>query len=510
MNKIVKFISVGLVLATTMSCNMDLIPKGSISYEPGQQLITNKADLDGYEANIMYCFRAIEYGTYDTAPDVMVDYFNAVSDFGNNSGPIHRTDDTFTAGDTDVKFCWDNPYTAIKNFNIFIEGAKTVPAELVEQAAVARGEAFIARAFAYMNLARLFGKAYDPASADTDLCVPLVTVYDQSARPARATVAEVYAQIKEDLDSAAVLLAKVPGEVRAEKPTIDAVNFMYARYYLDTKDYSKALSYAEKVLESEAGYALANTSALMEAEWVNDEGTEPVLQFYASPAEGVAGHSVYSNMSKDPQKGLYYKPYFIPSQKLIDAYSSTDLRFQQWFDGGEYPSFHNATWYNDGTHQYYVFNKYPGNPALLSGTDVPNTGHAVKPFLISEMYLIAAEAGLKVGGSGTVTGTNALNTLQRARKGAVTTLTEENVQNEWYRETVGEGLRMSCLKRWNIGFDGRPVQKGAEPVANTGDYYNNRNMLKGDYHFQWPIPTYEIQTNLNLKQNEGYGVTSAE
>lgn len=510
MNKIIKCISVGLVLTMAVSCNMDLIPKGSISYEPGQQLITNQADLDGYEANIMYCFRALEYGTYDIAPDVMVDYFNAVSDFGNNYGPIHRTDDGFTAGDSDVETCWANPYAAIKNFNIFIEGAVSVPAELKAQADVARGEAFIGRAFAYMNLARFFGKAYDPATAETDLCVPLVTVYDQSARPARATVAQVYSQIKEDLDSAAVLLASVPGSVRAEKPTIDAVNFMYARYYIDTKDYSNALAYAERVIGSDAGYALSSNAAQMQAEWVNDEGTEPVLQFYASPSEGVGGHAAYTQMSKDPQKGLYYKPYFIPSQKLIDAYTSTDLRFTQWFDGGEYPSFHNAAWYNDGVHQYYVFNKYPGNPALLSGTDVPNSGHAIKPFLISEMYLIAAEAGLKAGGSSTVDGTNALNTLQRARKGAVTSLTEENLEDEWYRETVGEGLRMSCLKRWGKGFDGRPVQNGASAVANVGPSYDQRSMPAGDYHYQWPIPTYEIQTNLNLVQNDGYGVSTAE
>ena len=69
---------------------------------------------------------------------------------------------------------------------------------------------------------------------------------------ARATVKETYAQVKSDLDSAAVILAKVPGSVRAQKPTIDAVNALYARYYLDTKNYTDAAKFAELVINSKA------------------------------------------------------------------------------------------------------------------------------------------------------------------------------------------------------------------------------------------------------------------
>lgn len=514
MNKILKCVSVGIVLATAVSCNLDLIPKGTTSYEPGQQIITNESDLVGYEANVMYSFRALEYGTYDIAPDVMVDYFNAVVGYGNNYGMVHRTDGSFTPGDSDVATCWNNPYSAIKNFNIFIEGAKVVPADLKDRADVARGEAFIGRAFAYMNLARLFGKAYDPATANQDLCVPLVTTYDQTARPERATVAEVYGQIKADLDSAAVLLASVPGEVRASRPTIDAVNFMYARYYLDTRNYAEAFSHAMSVIESEAGYALSSTAQQMEAEWLNDEGTEPVLQFYASPAEGVGGHSVYTQMSSNPEIAtLYYQPWYIPSQKLVDAYSRSDLRFSCWFDGGDYPVYVEGNLYNSRTTDFYVFRKYFGNQDLNT-SNIPNSGHAIKPFLISEMYLIAAEAGLEEGGANLSEATAALNALQGARGAAITALDETNLHDEWYRETVGEGLRMSCLKRWGEGFNGRPGQQGAyniiEGHGSGSEYFENKVAEADDRCFLWPIPTYEMQTNLNLVQNPGYGNAAAE
>ncbi len=505
MNKIIKYISAGAVLAMIASCDLDLVPKGSISYNPGQQIITNEADLNGYRANIMACFRSLEYGDFDVVSDVMVDYFNAASDFGNNYGPVHRTDNTFTASDYNTEDNWEYPFGYIKNFNIFIEGAKVVPAELKAGADVVRGEAFLARAFAYMHLARHFGKAYSE-NASTDLCVPLVTVYDQTARPARATVAEVYAQIKSDLDSAAVLLADVPGAVRSQYPTIDAVNFMYARYYIDTKDYAKAAESAMSVINS-GKYALSSTAEEMEAEWLFDRGTEPVMQFYASYTEGLGGHSAYTNMAQNPEQGLYYAPYFIPSQKLVDAYDEGDLRFAQWFDGGDYPSRHNAIYYNVDGHEYYVFKKYFGNTEIRPD-DIPNSGHAVKPFLISEMYLIAAEAYFEAGN--VASATEVLNELQTKRGAATTAATETNIHNEWYRETVGEGLRFSCLKRWGEGFSGRPAQPGASTVVATGASYADKAISADDFHFQWPIPTYEMQTNLNLVQNEGYGVTQVE
>ena len=506
MNKTLKYISAGAILAMIASCDMDLVPKGSISYNPGDQIITNQSDLTAYRANVLACFRSLDYGDFDIVSDVMADYFNAASDFGNNYGPVHRTDNTFTTGDYNTEDNWEYPYSYIKNFNIFIEGAKVVPAELKAQADVARGEAFLARAFAYMHLARHFGKAYSPETASSDLCVPLVTVYDQSERPARATVAQVYGQIKSDLDSAAVLLAGVPGEVRSQYPTIDAVNFMYARYYLDTRDYQRAAEYATGVINT-GTYALSSTAEEMTAEWLDDEGTEPVMQFYASISEGQGGHSAYTGMAVTDGV-THYHPYFIPSQKLIDAYDEGDIRFAQWFDGGDYPSYHNATWYNKDETDYYVFKKYFGNPDLYSSA-APNSAQAVKPFLISEMYLIAAEAYLEAGN-----GANALtylNALQEKRHATLSlTATEENIHNEWYRETVGEGLRFSCLKRWGEGFSGRPAQPGAEMVVNTGTAYTEKVFASDDYHFQWPIPTYEMQTNLNLVQNEGYGATVVE
>lgn len=501
MKKTIKILACGLVLSSVVSCNLDLTPKGSISYNPGQQIITNKSDVQGFEANILSSMRALEYGNFDIPSDVMVDYFNAAVDFGNNYGGVHRTDASFTSGDYDTEENWQIPYTAIKNFNIYINGAQEVPDGLQEIAAVVRGEAYFGRAFAYLHLARHFGKAYS-ATASTDLCVPLVTEYDQAARPERASVEAIYSQIKKDLDSAAVLLAGVGGKARAQKPTIDAVNALYARYYIDVKDYSNASVYAMKVISS-GNYSISSTAEEMKQEWINDKGNEPILQYFASTTEGAGSHSAYTNMSKNDAVGLHYRPYFLPTKALIDSYEKGDLRLAQWFDGEAHPCFHVSSYYNkDKKNQFKVFVKYYGNPELYTGN--PNSNQAIKPLLISEMYLIAAEGYLRAGDA--VSAKAQLNVLQSKRGAKETEATLETIKKEWFRETVGEGLRFSCLKRWGEGFNGREPQDGVKEneVLMVGKAYDQKVFAADDYHFQWPVPKYEMQTNLNLKQNEGY------
>ncbi|WP_337383161.1 RagB/SusD family nutrient uptake outer membrane protein, partial [Prevotella sp.] len=82
------------------------------------------------------------------------------------------------------------------------------------------------------------------------------------------------------------------------------------------------------------------------------------------------------------------------------------------------------------------------------------------------------------------------------------------IENEWFRETVGEGLRISCLKRWGKGYSARYAQPTAEEkgATVTGDYFEKRAMSADDIHWVWPIPAYEIKVNPNLEneQNPGY------
>ncbi|MCD8312810.1 MAG: RagB/SusD family nutrient uptake outer membrane protein, partial [Bacteroidales bacterium] len=504
MKNIIYKIALGVsVLGTAVACNLDLEPWGSITWSPGDEVITSEADLDGFEANIMAAMRVLTYGVFDYASDIQMDYFNASVDFGNNGGGIHRSDDSFTASNEEVESVWATCYeSGIKNFNVFLEGSTSVPAEIDSaKVAHARGEAFFGRAFAYMILARDFGKAYNSSTASTDLCVPIVTVYDQSARPARNTVQEVYDQIKEDLDSAAVLLADVTPEVRADRPTSDAVKAMYARYYLDTKDWANAAKYAAELCDS-GTYTLCNSTSAFNNEWVYDVGTESILQYYASMSEGTGGHSYYYSVSS--MAGKYYThEYYIPTKELVDSYSSSDLRKSSWFGTSHpgYPtytimSYHLGTYYNQtpSNPDYYVFSKYKGNPNYT--TSLPDSGQARKALAIPEMYLIAAEAYYNDGQ--TTEARKYLNALQSSRSATQSSASLDNIQKEWYKETVGQGQRMTCLKRWGEGFDGRTPQNGAKNIVMTGSDYDQKYLTSDAYQFVWPIPAYEMKVNDNL------------
>ncbi|MBE6222370.1 MAG: RagB/SusD family nutrient uptake outer membrane protein [Bacteroidales bacterium] len=500
------------------SCNLDLFPNGSIAYDEDGALFTNEKELGYLENGLYTSYRSGFYGEYAITEEVMMDGFNASADFGNNYGGAHRADEDFNPSNYEIRDYWSNRYSCIKNYNVFINGVENLPEDykaLGAKAQVVKGEAYFFRASAYLDLIRHYAPAYDPATAAQENSgVPLVLVYDQNAKPTRATVQEVYDQIKEDLDSAAVNLAGVAGAKASQKITIDAVNALYARYYLDVKDYSKAYAKAQEVIASKAGYTLSSSVKEFQNEYYLDNGTEAIVQLYASLTENGSGtNSIYTSMAsstevKDNKNGRYFnKPYFFPSQKLLDQYEAEDLRLACWFTidgqnnltGEKYPTFIT----NDYTYDVVIFSKYLGNKDLTSSA-VLNSRQHVKPLLISEMYLISAEAAFRGANNGDAL--TALNALQTKR--GATPSDEVNatvLYNEWFKETVGEGLHMSTVKRFGNGYSVRTPQPAAVATfIMRGDNYETKSMEPGDYHLNWPIPTNDMQTNKNLVQNAGY------
>ena len=498
MNNILKyFIAGGVAVAMLSSCDLNLLPTTDIAYEEGGELFLNENDVAAFQNGVMASYRALQYGVYTQTTEVQCDGFNATIDYGNNYGAIHRCDQTLTPGDYDTEAMWENHYVAIKNYNIAIANADNVSEDLKASASVLKGIALFCRASSYLTLTRHFGNAYNPSSASTDLSVPLVLKYDQLEKPARATVKAVYDQIITDLEEAEVLLANVPGKVRAQLPTVDAVRALKARYYLDVQDYTNAAEAAVSVISSAAGYKLASTTEEMVTEYTNDAGTEPIIQLFASIAEGAKGNTIFTSVGNDDKVGKYFAPYFIPSSLLVNAYDASDLRFANWFTNSLYPVKMSGSYYEG----VYVFTKYLDNPALHSGS-LETGAHAAKPLLISEMYLIAAEAYAQAGNASAAQ--NILNQLQAARKAVNTTGTLENIKKEWFRETVGEGLRLACVKRWGDGYAARTAQPGVDNIIMTGEYYNQRALAADSYVLNWPVPSYELKLNDNLIQNTGY------
>lgn len=286
-------------------------------------------------------------------------------------------------------------------------------------------------------------------------------------------------------------------------PTMDGVNALYARYYLDIQNYAKAAEYSKKVMDNPE-FQLASNKDAFEAEYTYDNGTEAVMQLAGNIQESGANvNNMYTRteynkgfkVSWNP-KGYYYQPYYLPSQKLISLYTASDLRFQNWFAKRGIIMYFNDITYN----KIYLFTRYVGNPNLT--TAVPNSRHLVKPFLLPEMYLINAEANEKLGN--TTEATRVLNLLQTARGAQLTGSSMNEIGDEWFREMIGEGQRFLFLKRNHMGYTGRAGQPAASQFVYDGPTFTGKSLAADDYHFAWPIPAREIKVNANLTQNPGY------
>lgn len=524
---------VGLLMS---SCSMNVTPTNAEVYDPDESdMITSFEKLQYHINGIYSAFRGTQYGAATMPMEFMCDGFNAAGGFGNNMGPIHRTDDTFRASDYDSEYVWQVNYEAIKDYNVFLEAlAKYEPEDEDAEwyAVCAEGEAKFFRAYAYMTLVRHFAKDYEPATANKDLGVPVVLTYDQNAKPARATVKAVYDQIGKDLEDAKELLEECYGGgglAGYKWVSPDAVLALQARYYLDTHQYEDAMNNALELIIS-GNYELASDDETMLYEYLYDAGTEAIMQCPGSQSENGSGTNTYytrfSYMAALKNagycsSGVYLNPYFIPSGKLVDLYEGSDLRWVHWFWNGtksdddfygpRCDSRYAARLAGFGWAPYYyaryfpLFTKYIGNPSLQTSSTTPNARQLVKPLLIGEQFLILAEAAHEYGDDALAL--EALQMLQEYRGAtADTEFSEESLQNEWFKETVGEGLRMSCLKRWHAGFNGRYGQSmhAYYGTIASGPDYERKVMLPTDRAWQWPIPSWECRTNENMEQNPGY------
>ncbi|MEC4114200.1 RagB/SusD family nutrient uptake outer membrane protein [Myroides pelagicus] len=101
---------------------------------------------------------------------------------------------------------WDGCYEAIASANDALEAIEKLGGG--PELSHLKGEALVARAYAHFMLVQIWSKAYNPATADSDVGIPyvdkpervLIQHYD------RGTVADVYAKIEKDLEEGLPLL----------------------------------------------------------------------------------------------------------------------------------------------------------------------------------------------------------------------------------------------------------------------------------------------------------------
>lgn len=143
---------------------------------------------------------------------------------------------------------WNSAYQRILYANMALDVEKINPS-IGEREAwnSVKGSALFHRAWNYYQLAQLFCKPYNKATANEDLGVALRIDYDVTVNYDRGTVQQVYDQILSDLLEAEALLPDKPKSFF--RPSKVAVYSLLARTYLQMDDYENALIFTNKALD---------------------------------------------------------------------------------------------------------------------------------------------------------------------------------------------------------------------------------------------------------------------
>lgn len=490
------------------SCDMDLAPIGSLD---DSNAIESTTDLMKARNGIYENLRSISTGGYLYYTDIQMDQFLGLTINGNQNGIF--ANGGIYSNNGDIQTVWANCYTYIANANYLLGRAEALiarglePEDLLEANRYV-GETKFARAYYYAYLFDHFCESYtaDKAGAPAK-GLPIVTVFnptgDIAAYPGRSTMAETFKLIDQDLEDAYTALKNYETEASyAVIPMSPYVNSntvlaLQARLALLRQDWTTAAAKANAVINSGV-YTLADTESYA-AMWALDSSDELIFRPISTKTE--LGISSTGGAYIDGNPALAY---YIPSLgDVLAAYEDGDVRFDAYFKVARL----NA---NGMDYAAYVFNKYPGNTELYTGSS-NNLMNMGKPFRLSEIYLILAEASAEAGDA--TTANSALNTLRANRIEGYEEVSysgevlRQQIREERTKELIGEGFRMSDLRRWNLGFS-RDADYSINPAVEeilvvTGTQVS---YTAGDHRYVWPIPNTEMENNPQLKgqQNPGY------
>lgn len=307
---------------------------------------------------------------------------------------------------------WYNTYTPLYRFNTVISGIGEVQVgekEIAQRDNIS-GQAHFMRARSFFNAVQIWTKAYDRATAGSELGIPLRLNTDFNERSVRSTLAESYRQIISDLKTSVPLLAVVPvSPMRGSRP---AAYGLLARVYLSMNDYGNAGLYADSCLRLRHG--------LLDYSTLNAAAAYPISQMNREV--------IFSATMNTPT--ILLSTYAKVSPELYDSYAATDLRKTVFFRRN-----------TDGSFAYK--GSYDGSFTQFTGISV------------NEQYLIRAECHVRAGRL--TEGRADLNALlaNRMARPFVPVATDDpaallaRILLERRKELLFRGLRWMDLKRLN-------------------------------------------------------------
>ena len=365
-------------------------------------------------------------------------------------------------------------------------------------------EARFIRAYQYWVLMDLFGNP--PFTTEAD--VVGVTI------PKQTTRAELFNYIESELKAieTPMIAAKTNEYGRADKAACQA---LLARLYLNAKVYTgtaknnEAITYAKKVIDG--GYSLiGNYTQLMLADnHTNTSENILTINYDGLKTQNWGGttfltHASIGGSMNAADHGVDGGWYGIRTTKnpvnLYGDLTTNQDKRAMFYTNGQNKEINDLTNFNDGfaVTKYKNKTKAGANGSSLAWVDID-----MPIFRLAEMYLIYAEGVVRGGTTGDLaTATSYINLLRTRAYGNATgnitpaQLTVDFILDERAKELFWEGFRRTDLIRYDKFVESSylwPWKGGAKDGTGVSAF---RKL--------YPIPSSDLASNTNLKQNTGY------
>ncbi len=366
---------------------------------------------------------------------------------------------------------WNNGYKAIYHANMVINAIADDAAPNLLQL---KGEALFLRAMLHMQLVQAFGKPY-VQNAGANPGIPYVVSTDATLRPFRNTVKEVYALAAADYEKAAGMISETKSNAYAGKAACWAA---LADLYLNAGDAAKAISYADKVINSNQ-YTLVT-------------GADYLTYFSTDHSSTADKETIFTIKNLDSQgKGFYGLGYSYTQTKYA-AVSAPLLSLLNETTGDVRLAFYTKLPTTSGDR--YFTNKFVqnGNAAVSSPV----------MYRLADMYLVRAEANAKTNPQAALDDVNLLRKRAGITGSGLYQLSDlhgrasvlQVVLDEARIELAFEnGRRRAALLR-----NGLPMVRDYAGSTVPGSHIS---IAATDNSVIYPLPATEITVNPNLTQN---------
>ena len=464
--KKIKIFFLSILVLSVVSCGEDFL-----EIEPSDSLSVDTAieSIDDMRAVLLGAYSQLQnsdyYGRYFVlVPDVMSD------DVKQNSSANRAKEWAEYSGnplDFISEEIWTEIYEAINRLNTVINAELDLPSEVQADADQLVGEALALRGLAHFDVARIYAQHYGFTADASHPGVPIVTMFDETAEPARNTVGEVYSAVIADLEAG---IAKMNDNRGTEFMSAIAAKAILARVYFYQEDYGRAKDLATEVINSDET-SLTATDGYLDAWAGTGSAPDAIFEVVMTEADN-NGSDALGRMYINEGYGDY-----LPSDDLRLIIDMNDLRSQLYKPDSTL---------GGGLFGWDRVNKFPST-----------VGEDNTPVIrLAEVYLIRAESRARTSDED-----GAIEDLMAIRKRAWPDAADVDLSGQALIDEIIKERRIELAfeghRLWDLMRLKRNVIRTdcSAPICEI-NYPNPRFIL--------PIPAQEIDANPNVSQNDGY------